>query len=184
MVDLGSTDIADVKLLRPARHGDSRGWLSELWAHASFAGAGLDHTFQQDNLAHSDKAATLRGLHFQRSPMAQGKLVAVLSGAIQDVAVDLRADSPTRGRHVSITLSAREGDSIWVPPGFAHGYCTLGDDTLVLYKLTAPYAPELEGGIAFDDPDLDIEWAYDSADLIMSDRDRHWPRLRDLDASP
>ena len=183
-MEIENTAIADVKLIRPARHGDGRGWFSELWNGARLAEAGLDLDFAQTNLVRSDSAGTLRGLHFQSPPKAQGKLVVVLAGAVQDVVVDLRLGSPTRGRHVSARLSARDGEQLWVPPGFAHGYCTLGDDCLVLYMVTAPYAPDLEGGLAFDDPDLGIEWAFDAGDLILTDRDRGWPRLRALGDGP
>ena len=124
-------------------------------------------------------AGTLRGLHFQKNPHAQAKLLRCISGALLDVVVDIRKDSPAFGKHISIQLTPQTG-AIFVPVGCAHGYCTLKPDTLVQYKTSAQYAPETEGGLAWDDPALGIDWPVDPSVAIVSDRDRHWPRLCDL----
>ena len=182
MVSVVSTDIPDVKLITPVRHRDARGFFVETWNKATLLGHGLALDFVQDNMAHSKSRGTLRGLHFQRPPMAQGKLLGVLAGAVFDVALDLRQGSPTYGRHVTATLSAEEGSQLWIPEGFAHGYCTLEDDTTVFYKQTAFYAPELEAGILWDDPALAIPWPVTRADAILSDKDLHLPPLAEWEA--
>jgi dTDP-4-dehydrorhamnose 3,5-epimerase len=179
-MDISPAAIPDVRLLRPKRHGDARGFFSETWSRARFAAAGIDLDFVQDNHAFSAAAGTLRGLHFQIGPAAQAKLVHCPQGAIYDVAVDLRRGSPSFGRHVAAVLSAAEWNQILVPAGFAHGYCTLEPDTVVVYKVTAPYAPEAERGVRWDDPALGIEWPVDPAAAILSPRDRNWPLLADL----
>jgi dTDP-4-dehydrorhamnose 3,5-epimerase len=175
--------IPDVLLLTPKRHGDARGWFREAWSATRFAEAGLDHNFVQDNEAFSADAGTLRGLHFQAPPAAQSKLVSVLRGRVFDVVVDLRVGSASFGRHVCCELSAEHGASLMVPRGFAHGYLTLEPATLVAYKVDAPYAPALEGGIAWDDPDTGISWPTAFGAPVLSDKDRALPRLSAL-ASP
>ncbi|MBR0651215.1 dTDP-4-dehydrorhamnose 3,5-epimerase [Roseomonas terrae] len=167
--------IADVLLIEPARHGDARGFFSEVWSSRSLAEHGVDIDFVQDNHAFSAQAGVLRGLHFQRPPSAQGKLVRVARGAILDVAVDIRKGSPTYGRHVSEVLSADNWRQLWVPRGFAHGYVTLEPDTEVLYKTDNYYDREADAGIAWDDPDLDIDWSVDTP--MLSEKDRGAPRL-------
>lgn len=178
------TAIPEVKLVRPARHGDARGWFSEVWNRERFAEAGIGLDFVQDNLAHSAAAGTLRGLHFQRPPGTQSKLVRVLAGRIFDVAVDLRPNSPTYRRHVAVELSAEDGFWFLVPKGFAHGYLTLEPETLVFYKVDARYEPSLDGGIAFDDPELAIPWPLPPGGPILSEKDRRLPRLSALDPPP
>jgi len=178
------TAIPEVRLVRPERHGDARGWFAEIWNRERFARAGLALDFVQDNLAHSAAAGTLRGLHFQRPPAAQSKLVRVLAGRIFDVAVDLRPGSPTYRRHVAVELSAEDGAWLLVPKGFAHGYLTLEPATLVLYKVDAPYDPAREGGIAFDDPELAIPWPVPPGGPILSAKDRALPRLSAIDPAP
>ena len=170
-----STAIHDVEIITPVRHQDARGFFSETWSRRALSDNGLAADFVQDNLAHSKKAGTVRGLHYQDPPMAQGKLVSVLSGAVFDVALDIRAGSPSYGQHVSATLSAGEGNQIWIPAGFAHGYCSLEDDTLLFYKQTAFYAPDQEGGILWNDPALGIEWPVRSDAAILSDKDLALP---------
>lgn len=170
--------IPDVLLIEPTRHGDSRGFLSEVWSRRAMAAHGLDPDFVQDNHAYSAARFVLRGLHFQRPPSAQGKLVRVARGAILDVAVDIRHGSPTYGRHVAAELSAANWRQIWVPRGFAHGYCTLEPDTEVLYKADAPYDSAADAGIAWDDPALGIAWPKGVP--ILSDKDRAAPRLADI----
>jgi dTDP-4-dehydrorhamnose 3,5-epimerase len=175
--------IPDVLLITPKRHGDARGWFAETWSEKVMAEAGLIHPFVQDNQAFNAKKGTLRGLHFQKAPHAQGKLVRVLRGAIFDVAVDLRPGSPSRGRWVAATLTATGGGQLFVPRGFAHGYCTLEDDTELLYKVDGQYAPELEGGVIWNDPDLAIAWPF-NGEPVLSDKDRALPRLKDLGPVP
>jgi dTDP-4-dehydrorhamnose 3,5-epimerase len=172
--------IPDVLLVEPARHGDARGFFSEVWSRGTFAQHGLDIDFVQDNHAFSAAPFVLRGLHFQRPPSAQGKLVRVARGAILDVAVDIRQGSPTYGQHVAAELSAANWRQLWVPRGFAHGYCTLEPDTEVLYKTDAPYDRAADGGIAWDDPALAIAWPEGAP--ILSDKDRDAPRLADIPA--
>jgi dTDP-4-dehydrorhamnose 3,5-epimerase len=169
-------DIPDVQLVRPLRHGDDRGWFAELYRRTAYATAGIGAEFVQDNVARSGPRV-LRGLHYQRPPRAQGKLVHVVRGRVFDVAVDLRSGSPTRGRWVARELSAEEGELLWIPPGFAHGYAVLGDGAELTYKVTEEYDPTLDAGVRWDDPTLAIAWPL--ADPIVSDRDRALPLLAD-----
>ena len=171
--------IPDVLLITPKRHGDDRGWFSETWSQTALAGSLADTAFVQDNQAFSAARGTLRGLHFQMAPHAQGKLIRVLRGAIYDVAVDIRTGSPTFGQWVSAELTAQGGEQLWVPRGFAHGYCTITDDCEIFYKVDSPYAPDCEGGIAWNDPDLAIPWPI-SGDPFLSGKDQVLPRLEDL----
>ena len=173
----------DVILVRTSRHGDDRGWFSETWSRARFSAAGIECDFVQDNHSRSEAAGVVRGLHFQRPPYAQAKLVRCVRGAILDVMVDLRAGSPTFGMHHAVELSAESGDQLFVPPCFAHGFVTLQPGTEVIYKVSAPYAPSHEAGLAWDDPDLNIGWPVVAAEAVLTDRDRRWPRLRDLETS-
>lgn len=170
--------IADVLLIEPIRHGDARGFFSEVWSSRSLAQRGVDIDFVQDNHAFSAMPGVLRGLHFQRAPSAQGKLIRVARGAIFDVAVDLRRGSPTYGRYVSEVLSAENWRQLWVPRGFAHGYVTLEPNTEVLYKTDAYYDREADAGIAWDDPALGIAWPV--ASPILSEKDRSAPRLAEI----
>ncbi len=172
--------IADVKLLTPAKHGDARGFFSETWNAKTFAGAGLSASFVQDNHAYSQPKGTLRGLHFQRDPMAQDKLVRVVRGAVFDVAVDIRPGSPTFGRHVSAVLSASNWAQLWVPKGFAHGYVTLEPDTEVIYKVTEFYSPQDDAGIIWNDPSLGIDWPVAADEVNLSRKDTKLPRLSEL----
>lgn len=158
---------------------DTRGYFLVTYEQQEFARLGLPD-FVQDNQALSAQRGTVRGLHFQAPPHAQGKLVRVLSGAIFDVAVDLRAASPTFGQWVGATLSAHSGESIFVPRGFAHGYCTLEDNTEVAYRCDNTYAPQAEGGLLFSDPDIGIDWPIPAAGAIVSDKDRALPPLADF----
>ena len=171
--------IPDVLLITPKRHGDARGWFSETWSERALAGTAADTTFVQDNQAFSAAKGTLRGLHFQTAPATQGKLIRALKGAIYDVVVDLRAGSETYGQWVAETLTAEGGEQLWVPRGFAHGYCTVTDDCEIFYKVDAPYAPQTEGGIIWNDPDLAIPWPVDGEPLL-SGKDQVLPRLKDL----
>ena len=175
-----STAIADVKTIVPRIFRDDRGFFSETWNAGLLAKSGIDASFVQDNHAMSRDKGVLRGLHFQLAPSAQDKLVRVARGSILDVAVDIRRSSPTYGQHVAVVLSAANWMQLWVPKGFAHGYCTLEPDTEVIYKVTAPYAPEHDRGIAFDDPALGIRWPVTRDEAILSDKDKKQPRLADI----
>lgn len=178
-----ATDIPGVKILEPRRFGDERGFFSETWNARDFAAAtGVEATFVQDNHALSGERFTLRGLHFQIPPHAQGKLVRVTRGAVLDVVVDIRRGSPSFGRHAAVALSAENWRQLWAPPGVAHGYCTLEDDVEVLYKTTGYYAPEHERGLAPDDPALAIAWPASMAECRRNARDQAWPTLAALDS--
>lgn len=172
--------IPEVLLVEPARHGDARGFFSEVWSARALAAQGFTARFVQDNHAFSARKGVLRGLHFQRPPSAQGKLVRVGRGAILDVAVDLREGSLSHGRHVAQVLSAANWRQIWVPRGFAHGYVTLEPDTEVLYKADAYYDRETDSGIAWNDPALGIDWGLAENMLTLSEKDRTAPRLADI----
>ena len=167
-------------IIAPKVHGDDRGFFLESWNAHVFAEAGLDIAFVQDNHSRSDKGV-LRGLHFQQ-PQPQGKLVRVVSGAVFDVAVDLRRSSATFGQWIGVELSAANKRMLWVPRGFAHGFLTLADGTDVLYKCDAAYAPEHEQVLAWDDPDLGIKWPLDGLDPRLSDRDRAGRALSSIEA--
>jgi dTDP-4-dehydrorhamnose 3,5-epimerase len=171
--------IPDVLLITPKRHGDARGWFSETWSQKVLAGTVADTTFVQDNQAYSSTNGILRGLHFQKPPYAQGKLIRALRGAVFDVAVDIRRASPTFGKWVSAKLTAEGGEQLWVPKGFAHGYCTLTAECEIFYKVDEVYAPQSEGGITWNDPDLGIPWPLDG-EPMLSAKDTTLPRLKDL----
>jgi dTDP-4-dehydrorhamnose 3,5-epimerase len=171
-----ATTLPEVKIVVPERVGDSRGFFSEVWNERDFAAAGVNAVFVQDNHVRSPLTGTLRGLHYQMPPAAQGKLVRVTRGAIFDVAVDIRRGSSTFGHHAGAVLSAENWHQLWVPAGFAHGYCTLEDDTEVQYKVTDYYSPPHERGIVWNDPELMIAWPVAAA-TATAERDRQWPRL-------
>lgn len=178
-----ATAIADVVELVPARIADVRGFFSATYSPDALAAAGIATcNWVQDNHVLSAARGTVRGLHFQIPPAAQAKLVRVTRGAILDVCVDLRRASPTYGRHVAIEISAAAWNQLFVPMGFAHGYCTLEPETEVLYKVSHAYAPEHERGLDWRDPALGIAWPLAPSDAVLSDRDRRWPRLADLPA--
>ena len=168
-----------VTLIRPKRFADDRGWFSESYHQARLAGQGIDILFCQDNHSLSRPLGTLRGLHFQTPPHAQAKLVRCVRGSIWDVAVDVRASSPTYGEWVAATLSADNGDQLFIPAGFAHGFVTLEPDSEVLYKVDDYYAPECDGGLAWDDPAIALPWPVPADGPALSDKDRRLPRLAD-----
>ncbi len=172
--------IPDVMLLRPKRHGDARGYFVETFSARSFQRDVADAVFVQDNEALSAQKGTVRGLHFQRPPSAQGKLVRASKGAIFDVAVDIRHGSPTFGRHVSALLTAETGEQLWVPPGFAHGYCTVEPDSMIAYKVTDFYSAADDAGLAWDDPALGIAWPVEPGAALLSDKDKRQPKLAEL----
>lgn len=166
----------------PTKRADHRGFFSETYRAEALRAHGVASEFVQENHVYSAERGVLRGLHFQVPPHAQGKLVRCIRGAILDVGVDIRKRSPTFGRHVALELSAANWKQLWVPPGFAHGYITLEPDCEVIYKVTDYWAPESERGIAWNDPDLGIDWRYSASDIIMADKDRSNPRLADIDS--
>ena len=181
-MEIADTGINAVKRLTPRRFGDGRGWFEETWNARRMADAGFDIAFVQDNQSFSAEAETVRGLHFQRPPHAQGKLVRCLSGRIRDIAVDIRRGSPTYGRWVAEELSAGNGAQLWVPRGFLHGFVTLEPETTVAYKVDGFYAADCEGAVRFDDPDLAIDWGIAPGRAVLSDKDAAAPAFRDLDS--
>ncbi|MBX6374634.1 MAG: dTDP-4-dehydrorhamnose 3,5-epimerase [Acetobacteraceae bacterium] len=172
--------IPEVLLIEPRRFADERGFFSEVYSRRTLAECGLDVEFVQDNHSLSRQVGVVRGLHFQIPPSAQGKLVRVVRGAVLDVAVDIRHGSPTFGRHVAVVLSAENWRQLWVPRGFAHGFCTLEPDTEVIYKVDAYYDRAADAGILWNDPALGIEWPVKAEAAILSEKDRAAPRLADL----
>ncbi|HKK35528.1 MAG TPA: dTDP-4-dehydrorhamnose 3,5-epimerase [Paracoccaceae bacterium] len=171
-------------LLTPARHGDARGWFMETWNARRLREAGLDHAFVQDNHSMSAAPGTLRGLHYQAPPFAQAKLVRCTRGAVWDVAVDIRRASPTFGQWRGARLDAETGAQLLVPRGFLHGFLTLTPEAEVQYKVDAYYSREHDGAVAWDDPDLAIDWPLAEAGVdapLLSEKDAAAPRLSDVD---
>ena len=171
-------EIPDVILVSAKRFVDDRGYFLESYKQSEFADNGIPWAFVQDNRSHSTRQV-LRGLHYQIQPRAQGKLVAVLSGEIFDVAVDIRQGSPTFGHWVGATLSADRFNMLYAPVGFAHGFCVLSEQADVLYKVTAEYAADLDRGIRWNDPQIGIDWPI--ADPILSEKDAALPLLHDAE---
>jgi len=180
ILDVTAAEIEAIKLLRPQIHRDNRGFFSETYNRANLAAVGLDLEFVQDNHSFSEKPGVIRGLHFQIPPFAQDKLVRVIRGSVLDVAVDMRSKSPTYGKHVARVISAAEWNQIFVPIGFAHGFCTLEPNTEVIYKVTNYYSLSHDRGLLWNDPDLGIVWPIEEAEAILSDKDKKLPRLSQL----
>lgn len=174
------TDLPEVLIIEPKVFGDSRGFFLETYQAERYAQHGIPASFVQDNLSRSGKG-TLRGLHFQE-PRPQGKLVSVVRGAVIDVAVDIRRGSPNFGRHVAVELSEENHRQLWVPPGFAHGFCVISESADFSYKCTDYYQPQFDAGIAWNDPDLGINWPVTSP--TISDKDAKLPRLKDAPRLP
>jgi dTDP-4-dehydrorhamnose 3,5-epimerase len=181
-LDISPLPLDGLLLITPRRMGDVRGFFSEVFRKDLFEAAAGPVDFVQDNHSFSAHQGTLRGLHYQAPPAAQGKLVRVSRGAVLDVAVDIRKASPTYSRHVAIELSAENWRQLWIPPGFLHGFCTLTGDVEFLYKVTRAYSAAEDGAVLFNDPDLGIAWPFPEEALTLSARDRAAPRLRDLPA--
>jgi len=169
-------EIPDVILIKPKVFGDERGFFMETYKRTDFEKAGIRGEFVQDNHSRS-RYGVLRGLHFQREPYAQAKIVRAVRGVIYDVAVDLRKDSPTFGKWVGVILSEFNKWQLYIPRGFAHGFVVLSDVADVVYKVDNLYAPDYEGGIIWNDPELDIDWPIDEP--IVSEKDRKWPTLKE-----
>ena len=175
-VRITELELKGLFLLQPQVFRDERGFFMETWNARLYGQLGLPMNFVQDNLSRSSKG-TLRGLHYQK-PHPQGKLVCVLEGKVWDVCVDLRQDSPTFGKWVGITLDSTSGRQLYIPPGFAHGFCTLSEEALFFYKCTDFYSPGDERGITWNDPQLGINWPV--TDPTLSFKDRHYPSLREI----
>lgn len=174
--------ISGLYVFRPKRIEDSRGYFSETFRRDALEAAGIESDFPQENQSFSRERGTIRGLHFQTPPTAQTKLVRVIKGAILDIAVDIRRNSPHFGQHVAVELSASNGMQLYIPSGFAHGFCTLEPDTEVVYKVSSFYSAAHDGGILWCDPDLKISWPVAAEKAVISDKDRKHPRLADLPA--
>ena len=172
---IAPTPLPGVLLLKPERFYDPRGFFVESYHRARLAETGIGVDFVQDNLSFSKRALTLRGLHFQREPFAQAKLVSVITGAGLDIVVDLRRNSPHFGQHLAKQLRADEGNQLFIPVGFAHGFLSVEADTLLAYKVSNYYSPEHDAGIRFDDPKLAIDWGFCPDELLISDKDRRLP---------
>ena len=175
------TEIPGVLVIEPDVFGDHRGWFCETWNRQKLHDAGIDADFVQDNQSYTKAKGTLRGLHFQQNPMSQAKLVRVVRGAVLDVAVDLRKGSPTYLKHVGVELSAENKRQFFIPKGFAHGFLTLTDDVEFVYKVDAPYAPDCDRSVRFDDPEIGVDWPCEEP--ILSDKDKKAPLLRDSDCN-
>jgi dTDP-4-dehydrorhamnose 3,5-epimerase len=179
-MDILPQRISPVMILRPKRFGDARGYFSELYSRKTLDAQNLHLEFIQDNISLSTDRGVIRGLHFQTAPSEQTKLVSVLKGSVYDVAVDIRAGSPTYGQHIGATLSAENGLQMLVPRGFAHGFCTLEPDTLVMYKVDGYYDRERDFGLRWNDPALKIQWPVLPQNAMVSDKDREQPLLAEL----
>ncbi|MEO6216838.1 MAG: dTDP-4-dehydrorhamnose 3,5-epimerase [Sphingomonas sp.] len=173
-------DIPDLRLITPKHIGDERGYFAEIFRADVFARQCGDYAFVQDNESLSARKGTIRGLHFQTAPHAQGKLVRCTAGALFDVAVDIRQGSPTFGKWAGETLTPGNGKQLWIPAGFAHGFCTLEPDTVIAYKVTAYYNAESDKGLAWDDPAIGVTWPDGAEPDTLSAKDRMQPLLRDL----
>ena len=176
------TPLQGVIILTPQRFGDARGFFSESWNRSTMADAGMDIDFVQDNHSLSQRASTLRGLHFQAPPHAQAKLVRCGRGRLFDVAVDIRKGSPTYGRWVGVELSFENGKQVLIPPGFLHGFVTREPDTEVIYKCSDYYAPGSDCAVRFDDPDIGIDWGLGGAAPFLSEKDANAPLMTDFDS--
>ena len=173
------TDLAGVLVLTPQRFADDRGWFSEVWNQAALADAGISIEFVQDNHSYSEKPGTLRGLHYQSPPHAQDKLVRCARGAVLDVAVDVRKGSPSYAHWVGVELSAENGKQLLVPKGFLHGFVTRTAHAEVQYKCSDHYAPDCDGAVRFDDPEIGIDWGVAADDIVLSAEDANAPFLKD-----
>src|SRR5882724_8376038 len=179
-MEIKALDLPGVVLLRPRRFADTRGYFVETYNERTFSSAGIGVKFVQDNQSYSAKRGTIRGLHFQLPPAAQAKLVRVLQGGVYDVAIDLRVGSPTYGRCDGAALTAEGGEQIFVPRGFAHGFCTLEPNTVVAYKVDEFYAPASDSGLIWNDPALAVPWPVAAQDAVLSDKDHRLGRFADF----
>jgi len=176
-------DFPGLVVITPTRHNDARGYFTESYNARRFADAGISETFVQDNCSRSFSKGTIRGLHFQTPPYAQAKLVSCTRGRLLDVVVDIRSGSPSFGRHFAIELSTENGTQLFVPTGFAHGFCTLVDNTEITYKVSDFYEPGSDAGLSFDDATISIDWPVFDNEWILSEKDRNFPKFSELDLS-
>ena len=179
MIEVTETYIKGVFIIEPKVFGDERGYFLESWSQRDFNAAVREIDFVQDNESKS-RYGVLRGLHFQKGEYSQSKLVRVVSGRVLDVAVDIRVGSPTFGKHVAVELSGENHRQFFIPKGFAHGFAVLSEEAVFQYKCDRLYAPQAEGAIAWDDPALGIDWKIPASDIILSEKDRHHPRLSEV----
>ncbi len=175
-----NTEIEGIRILEPRVFGDARGYFFEVWNEEKFKEAGIDVRFVQDNESKS-RFGVLRGLHYQLPPYTQAKLVRVIQGAVLDICLDIRRGSPTFGQHFSIELSGNNKRQVFIPRGFAHGFVVLSPEVIFAYKCDNSYMPSHERGIAFDDPDLKINWGIKPASMLLSEKDRRNPLLKDAE---
>lgn len=180
-MQIEETPLSGLLILTPRRFGDARGWFSEVWNAQTLAAQGITTAFVQDNHSYSRDMGTVRGLHYQRPPHAQAKLVRCGRGRVFDVAVDVRRGSPTHGQWFGVELSAENGRQLLIPAGFLHGFATREPDSELLYKCSDVYAPDCDGAVRFDDADLNIDWGIDPAVAILSDKDRNAPAFQNFD---
>lgn len=176
-MNIQSLNIPDIKLITPKKHGDARGFFSETYNKRALSEHGIDLDFVQDNQSLSAEKGTVRGFHFQTPPFAQDKLVRVTRGAVLDVVVDIRKNSSTFGQHVAVELSAENWAQLLVPAGFAHAFCTLVDNTEIIYKVTNYYSKDHDFGLLWNDPELGIDWPVEANDAVLSEKDCHQPLL-------
>lgn len=181
-VQIDQTRLPGVVVLTPKRFGDERGFFSEVYNRKIFDGFGIAVEFVQDNHSLSRDVGVVRGLHFQAPPHAQDKLVRVGAGRVMDVAVDIRKGSPTFGEWVAVELSAEAGNQLYIPKGFLHGFATLEPNSELLYKCSDFYAPDCDGAVRFDDPDLGIDWGVDPANVVLSDKDAGAPLFQNFES--
>jgi dTDP-4-dehydrorhamnose 3,5-epimerase len=179
-MDFEKTWLADVIVITPERHEDARGYFTEVFRQDKFREHVGEFDFVQDNQSQSVHIGTIRGLHFQRPPKAQGKLVRCIAGVILDVAVDIRRGSPTYGEHVAIELTAENDKQLWIPPGFAHGFCALTSNAVINYKVTEYYSAEHDSGLLWNDDDLAIDWKINPDAAILSEKDQRQPSFAEL----
>ncbi|WP_370677663.1 dTDP-4-dehydrorhamnose 3,5-epimerase [Pleomorphomonas sp. PLEO] len=182
-MQIASFPISGPTLIVHHRNVDSRGYFLETFRLDLFEQVVGQVVFVQDNQSMSAEVGTVRGLHFQLNPKAQGKLVRCLAGAVLDIAVDIRRGSPTYGQHVKVELSAENDHQLWIPSGFAHGFCTLEPNSVIAYKVTDYYSPQHDRGLRWNDPALDIDWPVTEDKAVLSAKDRVQPLLAELDSN-
>lgn len=181
-MDFRTFDIEGLLEITPRKVEDERGYFVELFRLSTFAERAGPTAFVQENQSRSVRPGTLRGIHFQKKPYAQGKLVRCVSGCLVDIAVDLRHDSPTYGKYASVVLSSEANNQLWIPEGFGHGFCTLEPDCIISYRVTNYYSPEHDLGVAWNDPDIAVDWPSIADPTTLSLKDRDQPSLKQLPA--
>ena len=173
---------SEVKVICPRKFVDERGYFSEVWNKKTLFEEGIDVQFVQDNISLSINALMIRGLHFQKPPYAQAKLLRCIKGKVMDIAVDIRKGSPTYGKHIAVELSGENKRQLFIPKGMAHGFSVLKENTVFAYKVDNIYIPEYDSGIRYDDKDLDLDWCLNENEIILSAKDQNLPCLKDFDS--